>query len=277
MSNLRSLFILILLQLSLLSPTSDAGQEVDYIGREWVVARDIWDRGQTVRIQNECHWKDHPECIRPRSRHGVQRRLAIRQPQCGTTVYYADREPKSDTVDLVLQFSYDFDDGCAEVECLLNGELASLSKICTFGSVSVVVPFATPIRSHDGLQWKCTAFDLEHDGARVNVVTAESKFDLVALETATDNHRKPLSYRQSRDSSQATELQEESTVVNAWHAYELHRQALSACLWGGLVRSARAREGVRGRLIKNSYGTATSELHARLSGFHRWLRFKEVS
>jgi hypothetical protein len=273
MSNLDFLFILILL----LAPASDAGQEVDYIGREWVVARDIWDRGQAVRMQNECHWKDHPECIRPRSSHGVQRRLAIRQPQCGTTVYYADREPKSDTVDLVLQLSYDFDDGCAEVECLLNGELASLSKICTFGSVTVVVPFATPIRSHDGLQWKCTAFDLDNDGARVNVVTAESKFDLVALETPTDNHRKPLSYRQSCDSSQVIELQEESMAVNAWHTYELYRQALSACLWGGLVRNARAREGALGRLMKTSCGTATSELHARLVGFQRWLRFKEVS
>ena len=41
--------------------------------------------------QAECGW-DHPECIRPRSRAGVQRRLAIRRPEHGALVYALSNE-----------------------------------------------------------------------------------------------------------------------------------------------------------------------------------------
>jgi hypothetical protein len=39
----------------------------------------------------ECGW-DHPECVRPRSRAGVQRRLAIRRPEHGALVYALSNE-----------------------------------------------------------------------------------------------------------------------------------------------------------------------------------------
>ena len=41
--------------------------------------------------QAECGW-DHPECVRPRSRAGVQRRLAIRRPVHGALVYALSNE-----------------------------------------------------------------------------------------------------------------------------------------------------------------------------------------
>jgi hypothetical protein len=46
---------------------------------------------KTAYGARECGW-DHPECVRPRSRAGVQRRLAIRRPEHGALVYALSNE-----------------------------------------------------------------------------------------------------------------------------------------------------------------------------------------
>ena len=46
---------------------------------------------RTADGARECGW-DHPECVRPRSRAGVQRRLAIRRPEHGALVYALSNE-----------------------------------------------------------------------------------------------------------------------------------------------------------------------------------------
>ena len=181
----------------------------------------------------ECQWPEHVECTRPRSKHGVQRRLSIRQPHPGATLFYLP-DSGSDGVNLLLQVSYDFDEGCADVECFFNGVLATKSTICTFGVIDLAVPWRTSHASHDGLSWKCTAFERADDGGKFNMIEAASIFSLIALnapdgaQCPRDQHHPRLHSSAIRPSGQPSEPDarewtvrtKNSYVKNAWRHFK---------------------------------------------------------
>jgi len=228
------------------------------VSHRWDVSRHIWSANRRFEVVQECQWPDHAECTRPRSKHGVQRRLSIRQPRPGATVFYFS-DSDSDGVNLLLQVSYDFDEDCADVECFFNGVLAAKSTICTFGVIDMAVPWHTSLASHDNLSWRCTAFEQGDDGSRFNMIETTSIFSLIALD-APPQHLQHLRHPHLHPATCRSEPDARESQIG-----QVYRQAVRTSLWSGLLRTRKPPS------LNSQEGRV--EL---LERFRQWLLFQEV-